>query len=592
MKKITLFIAFIAFAFFANAQVIYDETFTAFPASTDVTGIPTNGWLNWASNIGPAAGDVRTVNSSALAYSDAGGLTALSGLGNSLWNDYTGVSGNNYITYKEFSSTPVETGSIYMSYLFQAIKQGGSQGEVLGITDSIHRGAMRTWIGKGNDATTYKLGLVRSSGSSADIQYIAGKSYTYGTIYFIVLKYEFATGKASLYINPGVGTTTEATAEVIDDTKGTARTSMRYLMVRNGGSNKAYYNASSVRICSSWTDAVAAFKTSLPKIGTPTIGAAQAVDTESFTANWTPVSDAIGYTVYVYNGAVMCNKVEVDGQAKTNALIEGLVSNTDYTYKVQAKGDNVSKASSELSSVSSVFKTADGRLSLNPDFSDGNWGTVYESSIDEPATGSFPTFFNNGFSVIKGLCSHSNKTGPNAEVHTHSIKLDKGSTGAMIILPSMKSVSRVEIHAWTGTALRPFMLQELLNDGTWSTGELFTTNDIANADNIFVSTLTRSIGTKLRIINTGGGALNIGQILVESSPNAVNTPTVSNLIRANGKTIVVPELGNIDVFNLQGALVNQAKNVNQLSTNLKTGLYIVKFTNHAGQVFTNKLIFK
>ena len=73
---------------------------------------------------------------------------------------------------------------------------------------------------------------------------------------------------------------------------------------------------------------------------------------------------------------------------------------------------------------------------------------------------------------------------------------------------------------------------------------------------------------------------------------AVHTPTVSNLIRANGKTIFVPETGNIDVYNLQGLLVKQAKNVNQLSTNLKTGLYIVKFTNQAGKVFTNKLIFK
>lgn len=590
MKKITFLIAFLMSVLLVNAQVIYEETFSAFPLSTDVTGIPTNGWLNSASNIGPAAGDVRTVSSAALSYSDAAGLTALSGVGNSLWNDYTGVSGNNYITYKEFKSTPVETGSIYMSYLFQAIKQGGSQGEVLGITDSIHRGSMRTWIGKGADATTYRLGLVRSSGSSADIQYIAGKTYTYGTIYFIVLKYEFATGKASLYINPAIGSTAEPTAEVIDDLKGTARTSMRYLMVRNGGSNKAYYNASSVRICSSWTDAVAAYKTSLPKIGTPTIGAAQAVDVESFTANWTSVSDAIGYTVYVYNGAVMCNKVEVDGQTKTNAIIEGLVSNTNYTYKVQAKGDNVTKASSDLSVASAVFKTADGRLSLNPDFSDGNWGTVYESSIDEPATGSFPTFSNNGFSVIKGLCSHSNKTGPNTEVHTHSIKLDKGSSGAMIILPSMKSISRVEIHAWTGTALRPFLLQELLSDGTWSSGELFTTNDVANADNIFVSTLTRSIGTKLRIINTGGGALNIGQILIDSSTSAVQTPTVSNLIRAKGKTIFVPETGDIDVYNLQGSLVKQAKNVSQLSTDFKTGLFIVKFTNQAGRIFTNKLI--
>lgn len=590
MKKITLLLTLCMFVFVANAQIIFEETFSAFPTSSDVTGIPTNGWLNWASNIGPASTDFRTVANSALSYSDSGGLTALSGTGNSLWNDYTGVSGNNYITYKEFSSTPVSDGTIYMSYLFQAIKQGGSQGEVLGLTDSIHRGAIRTWVGKGADATTYKLGFTRSSGASADIQYIGTKTFTYGTIYFIVLKYEFATGKGSLFINPTVGSATEPTPDVIDDTKGIARTSMRYLIVRNGGSNKSYYNASSVRICKSWTDAVAAYKTSLPKIGTPAIGSAQSVDAENFTANWTPVSDAVGYTVYVYNSTSMCNKVEIEGQSKSSAVIEGLVSNTTYTYKVQAKGDNINKASSELSAESASFKTADGRLSLNPDFSDGSWGTVYESSLDEPATGSFPSFTSNGFTVNKGLCSHSNKTGPNNEVHSHSIKLDKGSAGGMIILPSMKSIARIEIHAWTGTAARPFVLQELQPDGTWSAGELFTTNDVANADNIFLSTLTRSIGTKLRIVNTGGGALNIGQIIIESTANKVQNPAVSNKVWNSGKDIFTSETGKIEIHNLQGKIIMQTDNSNRLKTNLKSGLYIVRFTNTSGVSTSTKIL--
>lgn len=592
MKKITLFLILCAFLLTGRAQVIHDETFSQFPASNDVTGIPTDGWLNWASNIGPTASDFRTVLNPAMAYSDAGGLTALSGVGNSLWNDYTGLSGNNYITYKEFSSTPIETGSVYLSYLFQVIKQGGSQGEVFGVTDSIHRGAMRTWIGKGTDATSFRLGLTRSSGASADIQYIPSKTYAYGTIYFIVLKYDFATQMASLYINPAVGSSSEPTPNVTDGTLGTARTSLRYLMVRNGGSNKSYYHASSVRVASSWADAVAAFKSELPKVTTPTIGSASSVDSEFFTANWNPVANSVGYTVYVYNGSTLFNKFEVEGGTSSNAVVRGLISNTAYTYKVLAKGDNINYASSELSGSSASFVTANGLTTMNPDFGDGSWGTIYENSASEPLTGSFPVFSTNGFDVIHGLCSHSNKTGPNGEVHAYSIKLDKGSAGGMIVLPSMKIISRVEIHAWTGTALRPFVLQELQSDGTWSVGETFTTNDIANDDNIFVSTMTRSIGTKLRIINTGGGAVNIGQILIESGPNALNNINENTNLYSHGKTISSSQSGTLTVYNLQGTQLLKSKIQNKIITTLASGLYVVRLTTDNGFVDTRKIMIK
>ena len=71
---------------------------------------------------------------------------------------------------------------------------------------------------------------------------------------------------------------------------------------------------------------------------------------------------------------------------------------------------------------------------------------------------------------------------------------------------------------------------------------------------------------------------------------AVHNPTISNQIRNIGKTVFVPELGEIEVYNLQGVRLIQAQNVNQVCTNLKTGLYLVKFTNQKGQMYSNKLI--
>lgn len=589
MKKITLILSMCVLTVMASAQILLDETFQGMIDRTDLTGNPSGGWYNWASNT-VATTDNRTTVSPALSYSDAGGLLALSGVGNCVYNNYTGVSGYNYITYKPFSANPVTSGKIYMSFLFQAIKQGGSQGEIIGLTDSIQRNSLRCWIGKGADATKYMLGLTRSSGTAADILY-SSRVMTYGTTYLVVYKYDFATTTASFFVNPTVGSTTEGTPDITDNSKGTARTALQYVMMRNGGSNKAYYYASSLRICSSWTEAVAAYVSELPKVATPTVGTASNIDVESFVANWTKVSNSSGYTVFVYNGTDLFSKVEVADPNASSVQISGLVSNTNYSYEVQAKGDNVTNVNSITSAMSAPVTTLEGALSLNPDFSDGSWGTIYPKSTDEPLTGSFPTFTTpTGYTVISGLCSGSSKTGMNGEVHVNSIKLDKSSTGACLILPSMKAVQRVEIHAWTGTALRTFALQEMLPTGLWSNGQTFTTGVVANADTVFVTTLNHPNGTKLRIVNTGSGAVNIGQVKVDAVYSGLSENKDYKSLYNAGRTIISTKPGMITVYNLQGVELLKTFIESKINTSLNSGIYIARFKASDGTMFCRKLI--
>jgi hypothetical protein len=71
---------------------------------------------------------------------------------------------------------------------------------------------------------------------------------------------------------------------------------------------------------------------------------------------------------------------------------------------------------------------------------------------------------------------------------------------------------------------------------------------------------------------------------------AVQNPTYSNLIWSNGKTIFIPEVGDISIYSLQGTIVKQATTVTNLITDLNSGLYIVKFTNKSGRVFTKKIL--
>jgi hypothetical protein len=600
MKKITLLFAFCVAALMANAQIFLDEKFPDFPTSDQPSTVTLNGWTNSSLNIGqPNLTDSRTLNAP-LNYADVSGVPALSGLGASIFNNYKGVSGNNYMTYKQFSATPITTGTVYMSFLWNVYAAGGSQGEVVGLTDSIQRNTCRMWI-RPSTSSSFILGFTRSSGTAADIHNSTGPTYNYGQTYFVVLKYDLATKIGSVFMNPVIGSTTEPTPTIMDDgiilpvSTSIPRTALQYLMFRNGGSNKAYYYVSGIRVCSSWTDAVAAL--ALPKVTTPTVKAASSVNIEDFTANWTPTTDCAGYTVLVYNGATLFSKTDVPDKTASSVQITGLISNTTYTYEVQAKGDNTATGNSLPSAASASFTTGDGQLSLAPDFGDGNWGTPYANSAAEPLSGSFPTFTTpTGYTVQNGLWSTSSKVDITGVTMPNIIKLDRSGGlvvgAAALVLPSMKAVQRVEIHAWTTRRLRTFQLQALGADGNWTATESWITagDTINHIDSMFISTKNHPIGTKLRILNTSSGSLWIGILKVDASYTGLTNNYTNGSLYAVGKTIISSEPGMLSIYNLQGGLISKDAIENKRITTLKTGLYVVRLTGRDGLTVTRKLL--
>jgi len=77
--------------------------------------------------------------------------------------------------------------------------------------------------------------------------------------------------------------------------------------------------------------------------------------------------------------------------------------------------------------------------------------------------------------------------------------------------------------------------------------------------------------------------------------NYVKTGLKNNYSNAkillNGNEITSSEIGRIELLNLQGVILKQAKNTNKLmATNLISGLYMVKFTDQAGKVATRKVL--
>lgn len=785
MKKITLFLALCAFAFAANAQVLYDETFNY----ANVPG-PLNGQGGWVETGGAHAnGEGRTIVSPPLSYSDGAGSWALSSMGNSFYMyDVLGATADNYV-YKPFVATPINSGIVYVSFLFQVnASLASTNTEIFGLADGTGAGP-KVMIQKATPSSTFKIGTTRGQASTSAYKYGTTVCNTL-TTYFLVLKYDFSNSTSSVFINPPLASVAEpATAEIFDNTSTTIRTQLNNMWNRNQN-NKANFNVSGVRVSTSWSAAVGlpatplAFPTnvtadgitnsdftakwspvanasgydiavyegttqvkaiyvagqatsstiitglksntaytvtvvakgdgitfassgaSLPAsfstvgLSAPVVGDATAISDNGFTANWTAVSNAVSYDVNLYFGTQLVSTTNVNGQASASLVIPALKAGTTYKYTVTAKGDGVTNLSSTASLPALATTTFPAVNAINTDFGDGTWGTIIPTpATNMPANGMYPSGSINGFTLMSAALYGLAVTGPKAEEHSNLIKMDKSSFGAAVITPTLNSVARLELHI-TGGDLKTFNVKQwnagtstwdLVGPGNGSGTGVYTISGIL--ENIFNIDLNIATPTQLKIENASTSSINISKIIsyatmpttvdlpaptgigaatnlvaggftaswspvanatgylvtvlnhgtylhktfavtgqatssynvigldsasvctyqvaavgdgisysnsLLSAPSAsfaitaglmaVNNPTVSNLIRSNGKNIYTPEVGEIEVYNLQGLKVSTAENVNILHTNLNTGLYIVKFTNQSGKVFTNKVL--
>lgn len=697
MKKITFLLAICSITIVANATVYLDETFLNYNVgalSPNWTAVGTKG--TWSSDF--------MVDSTPLTYSNVGGTPYLAGLGKSINCDYQNPYGStNYYLYKPFNGTAVSTGTVYASFLYSPNGSLNSQSNapVLYLTGSSSTNGVSVYVGKAlapNDAINFRFGTTRGSSTSGDIKW-ATTEYSMETykssVFFIVLKYDLGTQTSYLYINPVVGSFSEPIFDASDATSASPKTSIQMLEVKTNGATKTVYKISSIRVSTSWPEAVAGKSTASP-LATPTVGTASAITATGFTANWTPVANAVGYDVKVYLGSNLISTTNVSGQGTSTAAITGLMSGLTYTYKVIAKGNITNYNDSGLSAASTNTTTLDPFASnaINTDFGDISWG---EAATSQPASGSYPSSSINGFDLSAAILYTGTIKGIKGESHTNRIAIDKSSNGGKITLPTVNSVEQIEIHATAGTAGNGFQLKEFdATTNTWSaigSTYVYDANTKATGlDSIYIIPISRSVPTKFRIENPTNGGIYILQIitrttnpallakptvgeasginstgftanwtavanatgykvyvyqgttLVEGSPFSASTQATEslaitgltpetaytykiqaigngdvtfsdsflslaasattstttglnnnvskNFVTISGKTIIAPEVGNFEVYNLQGAKIYLATNQSRINLNSLTGLYIVKFTNTTGNQFTQKISIK
>ncbi|MDD2798597.1 MAG: alpha/beta hydrolase fold domain-containing protein [Bacteroidales bacterium] len=508
MKKILLLVFSVSYLF-THAAVLLTETFdyTATTLGESATGWTTTGALT--------TGTGRTILNSSLSYTNGGGTYVLSETGKTLNHDYlTGPASPAFISYKPFAE--VNSGVIFLSYLYKApAEQTQSQSELLGLSDANTQSGVKPWVGKVATGT-FRFGVTRSSTSSVDIQW-GSANFNVGEVYLVVVKYDFTSQSASVYVNPSISSSSEPTPVVVDNSMKTAKSTLSYLLLKHVGSSKAVFQVGGIRISTTWAEAVEG-KSTLPKLTTPTVGVATSILETSFTANWTAVANATGYDVKVYSGATLVSTKSITGQAATSAVISGLTAGTTYTYSVIAKGNGTTYGDSNSSIASASFSTTGVNAVdfIRTDFGDGTWGTIASTSY---ASGSYPSSTIKGFNLVKAYLYAGSLTCPTGETHTNRIMVGKASENAVIEFPILKSVGEVEVHAVSGTAGMSFRLEEFVNNAWTILGTYIT---IKNPDSVYIIPLLRNANTKLRIANNTSSGLVVYKIATKTYQEAVD----------------------------------------------------------------------
>lgn len=423
----------------------------------------------------------------------------------------------------------------------------------------------------------------------------------------------------------------------------------------------------------------------------PIVGSATDITSSSFTANWTPVANASSYNVMVYLSTNLVSTTNISGQAASSLSLTGLAMGTTYTYKVMAVGDGVTYFNSDASSASAIAKTTATTISqLNPNFADGTWGGVISGSL---TLGTYPTYSANGFDLTKGYIQTTNVNGLKGEAFTHMLKLDKSSNLGVMDLPTVASVSQLEIRA-SATTGRQFTLS-VWNSGTSAWDLYGTYATTVDTENIFLINFPSALtNVKFRIINISSGAFSFYKIKSHTSqPVALTAPTVgaaSNIgitgftanwtssetnatgykvcvykgtslmstVEASGqstnsvaitglqadsvytykvsaigdgdviysnsllsaasatittlsdlgtstkninsasfitikdRTIFTSEIGDVEIYNLQGAKIVEVRNTNKIELNITNGLYFVRFRTDNGIENVQKFIIR
>ncbi|MFN3345563.1 MAG: T9SS type A sorting domain-containing protein [Chloroherpetonaceae bacterium] len=251
MKKALLIVALSISPVWLQGQTLFYEPF-------DGTGFLTgsNGWETHSGTIG----QIQYATSS-LSYP---GLPA--SVGNRIRLDSTqsedvnkqispDVTDSLYVSFllKVLSTTSLQANSQLGAYFIHFLPQSGTS------VGSTFVG--RVYIREGSMPNTFNLGVLNNAGGTATAAGIFGASpqdYPIGQTYFVVMKYSRITNRATLWVNPPVGLSSEPPPTHTNNTgTNAAPAQIRSLAIRNSnsaGRGTGNLELDEIRVSRAWAD--------------------------------------------------------------------------------------------------------------------------------------------------------------------------------------------------------------------------------------------------------------------------------------------------------------------------------------------------
>jgi hypothetical protein len=580
MQKITFIILLGMVSLVGKAAVYLDETFNY----TESNLANETSWTNTGTI---TTGSGRSIETGGLVFSNAGGTYINSGIGKKINQDYS--AGSNYIAYKTIAT--ISSGVIYLSYLYKPNgDQGQAASEVLGLSSSNTNSAVKIWAGKQADGTKnpYRIGLTRSSTSSNDIIW-STSTYSTSDVLLIVIKYDFTTYAATLYINPIIASASEPSPVAIAATDGTTRTSLINLMFKHNGSSVANFFVSGVRVSSTWAEAV---QSAAPQLSTPTVNAADNFTATGFTANWNTVTNAIGYSVMLYKDGIYENTYNVDGQMTTYLGFSGLTAGKEYTYTVKALGDGVNYSHSDASAFSSAYTTSTPALLTAFDIRSTGFTSYWKPTTN---TTSYEVKVYQDNDLISTI-NVSGQTSASTIItnlqsglkYTYTVTSSDGFTSASsapitTLTPTiLETFSDWNVQASAGTYSITKNLYDGISSGTFSSNSLIVAPAQSIGSNGIASGNGRPTAGRIQI----GGAANYIQLPVIST---ISTITCKNHAGTNGSGYKLQSSNNgIDWADIIGATVSLKNTVTEAITfniNSSSPIYLRMLPLQGGGIY-------
>ena len=182
-----------------------------------------------------------------------------------------------------------------------------------------------------------------------------------------------------------------------------------------------------------------------------------------------------------------------------------------------------------------------------------------------------------------GITRYTTTTSTAGNVITYSSTLDATATYFIVVKYDIDN------------KIASFFVNPTIGSSTES--GVSATDDGTNLVATSLSSLSHLI---IRATASSNSNFYIGGIRVSTSwtdavaSNGITTNTqaaeISNSLKVVGKEIFSDKTGSIQIFNLQGKLLIEKKNINHLTTNLNSGLYIIRFINNESQNIIQKII--